>query len=276
MHNTRRKRNTTRDSRDAPPRSSLSESAEGLRPQQKRAPQRNEWRTPKGVDLDVDAALNGLPDEFLGDDMDLFGSLGGSLGSLGGSVDMLPPPPNPDLGLAPTRLAPTRTAPRPAAAASTQPAAVANSAAAIAAAAAAAAAATRASGPEDLSPWEEEEDAVLREAVLRYGLTDWAAVSRHMLPSHCHRSAGACASRWLTVKDNVVKGPWLSEEDQLLRDLVGSMGAKKWSTIAASIPGRVGKQCRERWLNHLDASVKKSDWSAEEVSAGGLVWGTGA
>lgn len=30
------------------------------------------------------------------------------------------------------------------------------------------------------------------------------------------------------------------------------------------MPGRIGKQCRERWFNHLDPSIKRGDWSAEE------------
>ena len=114
-----------------------------------------------------------------------------------------------------------------------------------------------------MGTWGEEEDAVLREAVLRYGTGDWLNVSRHMLPS-CHRPAVQCELRWAIVKDKVVKGPWLPEEDQLLRDLVGQYGAKKWSQIAGHIPGRAGKQCRERWLNHLDSSVKKSDWNEDE------------
>lgn len=37
------------------------------------------------------------------------------------------------------------------------------------------------------------------------------------------------------------------------------------SEVAASLPGRVGKQCRERWYNHLDPGIKKGDWTAEVV-----------
>jgi len=61
-----------------------------------------------------------------------------------------------------------------------------------------------------------------------------------------------------------VKGPWSKEEDDLLANLVAEYGAKKWSIIAEKIPGRIGKQCRERWLNHLDNSVKKTPWSEIE------------
>lgn len=38
----------------------------------------------------------------------------------------------------------------------------------------------------------------------------------------------------------------------------------KWSDVAELLPGRLGKQCRERWFNHLDPSVKKTPWSPRE------------
>jgi hypothetical protein len=39
-----------------------------------------------------------------------------------------------------------------------------------------------------------------------------------------------------------VKGAWSAEEDANLVRLVGQMGCKKWSLIAQSMPGRIGKQ----------------------------------
>lgn len=30
------------------------------------------------------------------------------------------------------------------------------------------------------------------------------------------------------------------------------------------LPGRLGKQCRERWFNHLDPTVKKTEWTPHE------------
>ena len=41
-------------------------------------------------------------------------------------------------------------------------------------------------------------------------------------------------------------------------------GGNKWAEIAKSLPGRSGKQCRERWHNQLDPAIKKDAWSAEE------------
>ncbi|KAK4781910.1 hypothetical protein SAY86_016012 [Trapa natans] len=65
-------------------------------------------------------------------------------------------------------------------------------------------------------------------------------------------------------KPNVIKGQWTNEEDRLLVRLVDQFGVKKWSQIAQNLPGRIGKQCRERWHNHLRPDIKKDIWSQEE------------
>ena len=60
------------------------------------------------------------------------------------------------------------------------------------------------------------------------------------------------------------KQSWSADEDSLLLQLVSLHGPSSWSTIAAELPGRVGKQCRERWHNHLSPDVKKETFSEEE------------
>ncbi|PVH63346.1 hypothetical protein PAHAL_2G009800 [Panicum hallii] len=65
-------------------------------------------------------------------------------------------------------------------------------------------------------------------------------------------------------KANVVKKQWTPEEDRKLVKLVEQFGLRKWSYIAQMLPGRVGKQCRERWHNHLRPNIKKDIWSDEE------------
>lgn len=47
-------------------------------------------------------------------------------------------------------------------------------------------------------------------------------------------------------------------------ELVERYGPKKWTLIARHLKGRIGKQCRERWHNHLNPSIKKSAWTEEE------------
>jgi len=63
------------------------------------------------------------------------------------------------------------------------------------------------------------------------------------------------------------KGPWLAEEDSKLLELVEQFGAYDWSFIAEHIPGRVGKQCRERYFNHLAPDVRKEAWTDHEDDA---------
>jgi hypothetical protein len=38
----------------------------------------------------------------------------------------------------------------------------------------------------------------------------------------------------------------IPQEDDTVVELVGKLGAKKWSQIASHLEGRIGKQCRER------------------------------
>ena len=66
----------------------------------------------------------------------------------------------------------------------------------------------------------------------------------------------------------LVKRPWTPEEDVALVAAVHKYGACRWSMIATQLStGRVGKQCRERWNNHLCPEVKKTEWSEVEDRA---------
>ncbi|KAL3649532.1 hypothetical protein CASFOL_005935 [Castilleja foliolosa] len=113
------------------------------------------------------------------------------------------------------------------------------------------------------SNWTEEEDAVLQEAVQRYGGKSWKKVA-NCLPG---RTDTQCLHRWQKVLNpDLVKGPWNKEEDKLLVKLVTKQSGKKmkWAEIATQLPGRMGKQCRERWHNHLNPEINKSAWTPEE------------
>lgn len=64
--------------------------------------------------------------------------------------------------------------------------------------------------------------------------------------------------------------PWTETEDTAIRALVAQIGIRKWSLIAEKmstdygLKGRSGKQCRERWHNHLDPAIVKRPWAADE------------
>lgn len=61
------------------------------------------------------------------------------------------------------------------------------------------------------------------------------------------------------------KHNWTPEEDQKLKDLVKKQtGSFNWSDIALGFENRVGKQCRERWHNHLNDNLIRSEWTHAE------------
>ncbi|XP_058143107.1 myb-related protein B [Dasypus novemcinctus] len=109
--------------------------------------------------------------------------------------------------------------------------------------------------------WTHEEDEQLRALVRQFGQQDWKFLASHFP----NRTDQQCQYRWLRVLNpDLVKGPWTKEEDQKVIELVKKYGTKQWTLIAKHLKGRLGKQCRERWHNHLNPEVKKSCWTEEE------------
>ena len=67
------------------------------------------------------------------------------------------------------------------------------------------------------------------------------------------------------------KAQWLIKEDDVLKELVQLQGVKDWSNIAKEMNSRNvnrvtrnGKQCRERWSNHLNPTILRGPWTNEE------------
>lgn len=74
-----------------------------------------------------------------------------------------------------------------------------------------------------------------------------------------------CLHRWQKVLNPaLVKGPWQPEEDEKILELVALHGPCRWSRIASFLPGRIGKQCRERWHNHLNPAINHGEWTPSE------------
>jgi len=111
------------------------------------------------------------------------------------------------------------------------------------------------------STWSEEEDQLLREAITLHDGKNWKKIAECLQ----NRSDTQCLHRWQKVLNPVlVKGAWTKEEDDVLCNLVQEQGPKNWSSIAGHLKGRIGKQCRERWYNHLDPQIRKDPWTLEE------------
>ncbi|KAF3590817.1 hypothetical protein DY000_02027768 [Brassica cretica] len=109
--------------------------------------------------------------------------------------------------------------------------------------------------------WTAEEDEVLCKAVERFQGKNWKKIAECFKD----RTDVQCLHRWQKVLNpELVKGPWSKEEDDTIIALVEKYGPKKWSTISQHLPGRIGKQCRERWHNHLNPGINKNAWTQEE------------
>lgn len=112
--------------------------------------------------------------------------------------------------------------------------------------------------------WTVEEDSRLSDAVKKHGAKNWKYIAKLVGT----KSDSQCVRRWKkVVSPELVKGPWTPEEDKIIIEEVKkseSINSVRWSEIAQKLKGRIGKQCRERYLNYLDSSIKKSDWTEEE------------
>ncbi|XP_076471354.1 transcriptional activator Myb-like isoform X2 [Babylonia areolata] len=105
------------------------------------------------------------------------------------------------------------------------------------------------------------QDEKLRKVVEAKGLHDWKAVSSYFQD----RTDIQCQHRWHKVLNpDLIKGPWTKEEDNKVIHLVQEYGPKRWTLISKHLKGRTGKQCRERWHNHLNPNIKKTAWTEEE------------
>jgi hypothetical protein len=57
---------------------------------------------------------------------------------------------------------------------------------------------------------------------------------------------------------------WTPAEDAVLASAVNEHGPRDWPFIAQRVPGRIAKQCRERWHHHLNPNISKDAWTEEE------------
>uniref|UniRef100_A0A674MLJ1 Cell division cycle 5-like protein n=1 Tax=Takifugu rubripes TaxID=31033 RepID=A0A674MLJ1_TAKRU len=59
-------------------------------------------------------------------------------------------------------------------------------------------------------------------------------------------------------------GVWRNTEDEILKAAVMKYGKNQWSRIASLLHRKSAKQCKARWYEWLDPSIKKTEWSREE------------
>jgi hypothetical protein len=110
--------------------------------------------------------------------------------------------------------------------------------------------------------WTQEEDELLTQ-LLRFAdeVPGWTTIAHHFPGKTTQQIAG----RWNNVLNPaLVKGSWTKEEDHAICSFVEKNGAGNWQKLASLLPGRIGKQCRERWINHLSPVVQREPWNDAE------------
>jgi hypothetical protein len=123
--------------------------------------------------------------------------------------------------------------------------------------------ATTRSRPQTTSAvWTPDEDYRLTQIMERQtSVLSWC----YLVASFPGKTAQQIAGRWEnTLRPNLIKGSWTPEEDEKIREFVGRNGPRNWANLASTLPGRIGKQCRERWTHHLCPQVVKHEWTPEE------------
>ncbi|TIC53373.1 hypothetical protein E3Q05_02448 [Wallemia mellicola] len=63
----------------------------------------------------------------------------------------------------------------------------------------------------------------------------------------------------------VVKGGvWKNTEDEILKAAISKYGKNQWARISSLLVRKTPKQCKARWYEWLDPSIKKTEWSKTE------------
>jgi hypothetical protein len=117
--------------------------------------------------------------------------------------------------------------------------------------------------------WTDEEDNQLSTAVKNLDGKNWKLIAKTAFPEDS-RSDIQCLHRWKKVlRPGLKKGPWTPAEDDFVLKEVLKVGIQqvKWSHVAGLVTGRLGKQVRERWYNHLDPTLNKGSWTKNEDAA---------
>lgn len=68
----------------------------------------------------------------------------------------------------------------------------------------------------------------------------------------------------LKMRIMIKGGVWKNTEDEILKAAVMKYGKNQWARVASLLSRKSAKQCKARWYEWLDPSIKKTEWSREE------------
>jgi myb proto-oncogene protein len=115
-----------------------------------------------------------------------------------------------------------------------------------------------------MSEWLIDDDIKLIAVVRSLKVIDWDSVAR----SIPFKTIAQCVERWLIFSKNYKKHKrrqWTEPEDRLLAAMVARLGTGRWREVSQYLFCRTGKQCGERYKNHLDPQIDRSPWKPHEI-----------
>eukprot|EP00347_Sterkiella_histriomuscorum_P009491 403341010 len=110
--------------------------------------------------------------------------------------------------------------------------------------------------------WSNIDDNKLLKAFQKYE-NNWTKIQMEMRLAKA--DAEDIKDRYKRLTEATVKGTWTQEEDSIIMREYKKLG-RNWGLIAKKVPGRSGKQIRERYVNYLEKkdNIKKEQFSEEE------------
>ena len=57
---------------------------------------------------------------------------------------------------------------------------------------------------------------------------------------------------------------WKNTEDEILKAAIMKYGKNQWARVASLLARKSAKQCKARWYEWLDPSIKKTEWTRVE------------
>ena len=93
--------------------------------------------------------------------------------------------------------------------------------------------------------WTPEEDKRLLYGITKFGLSDWAEISKFIGNG---RNRSQCSQRWhRSLNPRICKERWMPDDDEKLMNYVTLYGDHAWTKVAQALGCRTDVQCRYRY-----------------------------
>jgi hypothetical protein len=113
--------------------------------------------------------------------------------------------------------------------------------------------------------WSKTDDEKLTGILKKHKTKDWEVIAAEFGQG---KTSKDCQERWIRyLKPGVRKGQWTDQEDHIVMETVTNSKEQpftRWSDLAQKLPGRVGKQIRDRWVNHLNPHINHLPFTKED------------